>query len=156
MAKKVDPKGKGADKGKSAKTAPSKGVKAKKKSWTKVKVKDKLNNAVFLDAKSWENISKTAPKLQALTISIIADKYKVNGSVARRILTELHSKGLIRQAGDHHAKFTLYAGTQYAAKAPEPAKGGAKGGADAKAAKGAAKEAKADAKAVAATTEEKQ
>ena len=156
MAKKVDPKGKGKDAGKSAKTAPSKGVKAKKKSWTKVKVKDKLNNAVFLDAKSWENISKTAPKLQALTISIIADKYKVNGSVARRILTELHSKGLIRQAGDHHAKFTLYAGTQYAAKAPEPVKGGAK---DAKAAKGAAKDAKAeakDAKIVAAVTEEKQ
>ena len=144
MAKKVDPKGKGKDAGKSAKTAPSKGVKAKKKSWTKVKVKDKLNNAVFLDAKSWENISKTAPKLQALTVSIIADKYKVNGSVARRILTELHSKGLIRQAGDHHSKFTLYAGTQYAAKAPEPVKGAK--AQDAKAAKGAAKDAKADAK----------
>ncbi len=78
---------------------------------------------MFLDAKSWENISKTAPKLQALSISILADKYKVNGSVARKILSELHSKGLIRQAGDHHAKFNLYAGTQYAAKAPEPAKG---------------------------------
>ena len=64
MAKKVEPKGKGKD-AKSAKTAPSKGVKAKKKSWTKVKVKDKLNNAVFLDQKSWENISKTAFSLTA-------------------------------------------------------------------------------------------
>ena len=113
-----------------------------------MKVKDKLNNAVFLDAKSWENISKTAPKLQALTVSIIADKYKVNGSVARRVLTELHSKGLVRQAGDHHSKFTLYAGTQYQAKAAEPVKG------EKKAAGTDKKAVKADAKAAAAATTE--
>ena len=83
-------------------------------------------------------------------MSIIADKYKVNGSVARRVLTELHSKGLIRQAGDHHSKFTLYAGTQYAAKAAEPVKGEK---AAAKAGKAAEKkDAKAE-KAAAAATE---
>ena len=104
---------------------------------------------MFLDAKSWENISKTAPKLQALSISILADKYKVNGSVARKILSELHSKGLIRLQGDHHAKFNLYAGTQYAAKAPEPAKGEKKEAAKPADKKGA-KEKKEDAKAEAA------
>ena len=69
------------------------------------------------------------------------------------MLTELHSKGLIRQAGDHHSKFTLYAGTQYAAKAAEPVKGEKKApqGGDKKADK------KADTKAAAAApTEEKQ
>lgn len=94
----------------------NKGVKAKKKSWTKVKVKEKLNNAVFLDAKAYERITKEAPKVLALTVSIMCDKFKVNGSVARKALRDLHSKGLVKQCGEAHSKFTLYSGTQ--AKAP--------------------------------------
>ena len=39
------------------------GGKAKKKSWTKVKVKDKLNNAVILDAKLWQRIQTEVPKI---------------------------------------------------------------------------------------------
>jgi ribosomal protein S25 len=52
----------------------------------------------------------------ALTVSIVCDKFKVNGAVARWVLRDLHSKGLIKQCGDSHSSFTLYAGTQ--AKAP--------------------------------------
>lgn len=78
--------------------------------------------------------------------------------MARRILSELHNKGLIKQAGDHHSKFTLYAGTQYAAKAPEPAKGerkeAAAGKGDKKGAKGGDKAAAKDAPAEATTTEQ--
>jgi len=47
----------------------------------------------------------------------MCDKFKINGSVARKVLRELHKQGLIRQVGDHHASFTLYSGTQ--AKAAE-------------------------------------
>ena len=70
--------------------------KAKKKSWTKVKVKDKLNNAVILDAKQWDRITKEAPKIQYLSTSTMCDKFKVNGSVARKSLRELAAKNLIK------------------------------------------------------------
>ena len=100
QAKKVDPKAKAGKGGKAdAKKGAlpgGKGAKAKKKSWTKVKIKDKLNNAVFLDQKSYEKISKEAAKIQALTISIVCDKFKVNGSVARKVLKDLCSKGVVR------------------------------------------------------------
>ena len=49
-------------------------------------------------------------------MSIVCDKFKVNGSVARKVLKDLHSKGLVKQCGDAHSSFTLYSGTQ--AKAP--------------------------------------
>lgn len=90
----------------------NKGTKAKKKSWTKVKVKEKLNNAVFLDSKAYERITKEAPKILAITVSVLCDKFKINGSVARRLLRDLHSKGLIKQCSESHSKFTLYSGTQ--------------------------------------------
>ena len=51
----------------------------------------------------------------------MSDKFKINGSVARKVLRDLHSKNLIKQVGDHHSAFTLYAGTVL--KAPEPVKG---------------------------------
>ena len=117
------PKVKGKDAGKGGKgdkggktssaSAAKKGGKAKKKSWTKVKIKEKINNAVFLDAKAYERILKEAPKFLNLTVSIVSDKFKVNGSVARKVLRDLHSKNLIKQVGDRHSSFTLYTGTQH-------------------------------------------
>jgi small subunit ribosomal protein S25e len=123
MAKKQD-KGKDAkgDKGKTTKAGavPGKksgGAKAKKKSWTKVKVKEKLNNAVFLDQKAYERIVKDAPKFLTITVSELVNKFKVNGSVARKIIRDLSTKGLIRQVGDHNAAFSIYSGKE--AKLPE-------------------------------------
>eukprot|EP00347_Sterkiella_histriomuscorum_P008543 403344693 len=116
--------GKGDKGGKSSASAVNKkaGGKAKKKSWTKVKIKEKLNNAVFLDAKAYERIVKEAPKFQNLTVSIVSDKFKVNGAVARKVLRDLHAKALIKQVGDHHSSFTLYTGTQLKAAEAAPAK----------------------------------
>ena len=68
---------------------------------------------------------KEAPKFQNLTVSIVSDKFKVNGAVARKVLRDLHQKNLIRQVGDHHSSFTLYTGTQAkAGQAEAPAKKG--------------------------------
>lgn len=97
---------------KAASAKNQKGGKPKKKSWTKVKIKDKLNNAVFIDQKTYEKITKEAPRILTLTVSTMVDKFKVNGAVARRVLRDLHSKGLIKQCGDHNAHFTLYTGGQ--------------------------------------------
>mmetsp|Transcript_33721 Transcript_33721/g.24754 ORF Transcript_33721/g.24754 Transcript_33721/m.24754 type:complete len:142 (+) Transcript_33721:49-474(+) len=106
-----DAKGK-SDPKKAGAVSNKKGGKPKKKSWTKIKVKDKLNNACFIDAKAYEKIQKEAPKILTLTVYGVMDKYKVNGAVARRILRDLAAKGLIKVVGDSNAHFTLYTGAQ--------------------------------------------
>jgi small subunit ribosomal protein S25e len=98
------------------------GGKGKKKSWTKVKVKEKLNNAVFLDQKAYDRIIKEAPKIQMITINSMVEKLKVNGSIARASIKELATKGLIKPVGDQHNSFKLYTGAQYKAADPAEAK----------------------------------
>lgn len=61
-----------------------------------------MNHAVFLDAKQYEKISKEVPRMTVLTVAVLCDKFKVNGSVARKVLKDLTSKGLVKQAGDHN------------------------------------------------------
>ena len=86
------------------------GGKPKKKSWTKVKVKDKLNNAVFVDAKTFDKISKELGKQAVVTVATVCDKYKVNGAVARKVLRELTAKSILKIAGEANAHLTIYTG----------------------------------------------
>ena len=88
------------------------GAKAKKKSWTKTKVKEKLNNAVFLDDKQLERMIKEVPKILCVTRSVLIEKFKVGGAIARALIKDLNKKGLIRPLGDQHASFDLYSGIQ--------------------------------------------
>ena len=89
--------GKGKDKGKGGKVDPKKaaassnkkGAKPKKKSWTKVKVKDKLNNATVIDAKAYDKIQKDSQKGLVITVSSLMEKYKICGAVARRALRDM-------------------------------------------------------------------
>lgn len=94
----------------------------------------------------------------AITVFVLSNSYKVNGAVARKVLRDFASKGLIKQVGDHNAHFTLYTGSQakIVDKTEEVAKGGAKKGADKGAAdkKGAAEKKGAEKKAPAAGGEE--
>merc|ERR1712087_807025 len=92
--------------------AKKSGAKAKKKSWTKVKVKDKLNNEVFLDKKRYEKFCNEIPKIRTITRAIIIEKYKVNGSVARALIADLARQGKIEAMGTQHSKFSLHRGTQ--------------------------------------------
>merc|ERR1719194_50608 len=115
-AKGKDAKGKDAKgKGPVKKVDPLKKAgktKAKKKSWTKVKVKDKLNNDVFLDEKRWAKMQQEIPKILCITRGALCDKYKVNGSIARAIIKELHKQGTIKRVGDPCAEFDLFSGVQ--------------------------------------------
>ena len=92
--------------------AGGKGGKAKKKSWTKVKVKEKLNNAVYLDEKQYERMLKEVPKILCITRAMLCEKFKVGGSVARALIKDLNKKGLIKPIGDQHHSFDLYSGIQ--------------------------------------------
>merc|ERR1711923_279812 len=96
-AKKADPKG-GAKGGKTA-AKPKKdgagGGKAKKKKWSKGKVRDKLNNLVLFDKATYDKLLKEAPTYKLITPSIVSERLKVRGSLARKALIQLEKEGKI-------------------------------------------------------------
>merc|ERR1712046_936 len=108
-----------------------------KKSWTKVKVKEKLNNAVLLEERQYEKLLKEVPKILCITRAMLCEKFKVGGSVARALIKDLADKGLITPIGQQHRAFSLYKGKEAktatekaAAEAAEADKSKKKGKAD--------------------------
>lgn len=83
-----------------------------------------------MEAKNFDKMTKDLPKIAVLTVAILCEKYKINGSVARKILREFTTKGLIKQVGDHNQHITVYTGTQVGKaeqkEAPEEKKAGKK------------------------------
>ena len=69
--------------------------------WSKGKVKEKLANLVLFDKTTYEKMLTDVPKQKLITPSIISEKLKVNGSLARKAVRELVSKGLIRPVLTH-------------------------------------------------------
>ena len=69
--------------------------------WSKGKVKEKLSNLVLFDKASYEKMITDIPKQRLITPSIISEKLKVNGSLARKAVKELVSKELIRPIMTH-------------------------------------------------------
>merc|ERR1711871_117390 len=80
---------------------PSGGGKAKKKKWSKGKVKEKGVNNVFFDKALYDKCVNEVPKFKLITPSIISERMRVNGSLARRTIKDLMAKGLIRQVSAH-------------------------------------------------------
>lgn len=80
------------------------GGKAKKKKWSKGKVRDKLNNQILFDAPTYEKLYKEVPQYKLITPSVVSERLKIRGSLARRALIELRDKGLIKQVIQHHAQ----------------------------------------------------
>merc|ERR1711872_846452 len=80
------------------------GGKAKKKKWSKGKVRDKLNNLVLFDKQTYDKLYKEVPSYKLITPSVVSERLKVTGSLARRGLKELLAKGLIRKVVKHHAQ----------------------------------------------------
>merc|ERR1739845_109169 len=80
------------------------GGKAKKKKWSKGKTRDKLNNLVLFDKPTYDKLLKEVPTYKLITPSIVSERLKVRGSLARKALNELVQKGLIRQVVQHHAQ----------------------------------------------------
>uniref|UniRef100_A0A1B0BL72 40S ribosomal protein S25 n=1 Tax=Glossina palpalis gambiensis TaxID=67801 RepID=A0A1B0BL72_9MUSC len=79
----------------------SSGGKAKKKKWSKGKVRDKLNNQVLFDKVTYEKLIKEVPIYKLITPSVVSERLKIRGSLAKRALIELREKGLIRQVVQH-------------------------------------------------------
>ena len=73
--------------------------------WSKGKVKEKLANLVLFDKTTYEKMLTDVPKQRLITPSIISEKLKVNGSLARKAVKELISKNLIRPILTHASTF---------------------------------------------------
>merc|ERR1711893_237861 len=80
------------------------GGKAKKKKWSKGKVRDKLNNLVLFDEVTYDKMLKEVPSYKLITPSVVSERMKISGSLARRALDDMHQKGIIRQVVKHHSQ----------------------------------------------------
>ncbi|KAL7033522.1 hypothetical protein ACKWTF_007626 [Chironomus riparius] len=80
------------------------GGKAKKKKWSKGKVRDKLNNQVLFDKATYDKLYKEVPQYKLITPSVVSERLKVRGSLAKKALIELRDKGLIKQVVHHNAQ----------------------------------------------------
>ena len=61
--------------------------------WSKGKVRDKLNNLILFDKATYEKMLKEVPSYKLITPSVVSERLKVRGSLAKQALRELHSKG---------------------------------------------------------------
>mmetsp|Transcript_10118 Transcript_10118/g.22244 ORF Transcript_10118/g.22244 Transcript_10118/m.22244 type:complete len:114 (-) Transcript_10118:64-405(-) len=84
------------------------GGRSKKKKWSKGKVKEKLANMVMFDKPTYEKMMKEIPKAKLITPSVVSERLKVNGSVARAAIRHLEEKGLVQHVGDKHAAQMIY------------------------------------------------
>merc|ERR1711931_240314 len=80
------------------------GGKAKKKKWSKGKVRDKLNNLILFDQATYDKLYKEVPSYKLITPSVVSERLKIRGSLARAALNELLQKGLIKEVVKHHAQ----------------------------------------------------
>jgi small subunit ribosomal protein S25e len=88
-----------------ASQAASKNAKgAKKKKWSKGKVKEKANNIVLFDQDTYDKLYKEVPKYKLITPSILAERLHINGSLARQAIKELMAKDQIRMVSQHSSQ----------------------------------------------------
>merc|ERR1712088_151623 len=80
------------------------GGKAKKKKWSKGKSRDKLNNLVLFDKNTYDKLYKEVPTYKLITPSIVSERLKVRGSLARRALDEMEGRGLIKKVSAHRSQ----------------------------------------------------
>lgn len=87
--------------------APAAGAKKQKKKWSKGKVKDKAQHAVILDKTTAEKLYKDVQSYRLVTVAVLVDRMKINGSLARQCLLDLEEKGMIKPVTTH-SKMKIY------------------------------------------------
>ena len=78
--------------------------KGKKKKWSKGKMKEKVNNLVLFDQPTYDKLLAEVPKYKMITTSILCDRLRLNGSLARAAIRELLTKGLIKPIAQHSSQ----------------------------------------------------
>ncbi len=77
--------------------AAAAGGKKSKKKWSKGKVKDKAQHLVVLDQEKYDRIVKETPTYRFISVSVLVDRLKIGGSVARSAIKKLEEDGLIKR-----------------------------------------------------------
>ena len=70
---------------------------------SKGKVKDKAQHAVILDKATSDKLQKDVQSYRLITVAVLVDRLKINGSVARMALADLEEKGVIKRVVKHSA-----------------------------------------------------
>ena len=83
--------------------------KGSKKKWTTGKVKDKLNHSVLLEPKQFKEIEKALPSMKLITLSTVAEKFKVVHSIARQLIRYFAAQKKIELV-DYHQQCPVYTG----------------------------------------------
>uniref|UniRef100_A0A166GFS2 40S ribosomal protein S25 n=1 Tax=Daucus carota subsp. sativus TaxID=79200 RepID=A0A166GFS2_DAUCS len=72
--------------------------------WSKGKQKEKVNNMVLFDKATYDKLLSEAPKFKLITPSILSDRLRINGSLARRAIRDLMARGSIRMVSVHSSQ----------------------------------------------------
>jgi small subunit ribosomal protein S25e len=104
MGAKKDPKATSKTPAKTPKKKEGGGGKAKKKKWSKGKSRDKLQNLVLFDKNTYDKLYKEVPAYKLITPSIVSERLKIRGSLARKALKEMEDKNLIRCVVSHRSQ----------------------------------------------------
>ena len=56
-----------------------------------------------MDKATMDKLMKEVPTYKLITIGVLIDRLRVNGSVARRALSDLEGKGIIKKVSQHAA-----------------------------------------------------
>ncbi|MGF2470434.1 eS25 family ribosomal protein, partial [Ralstonia pseudosolanacearum] len=75
--------------------------KGKKKKWSKGKQKEKVNNAVLFEKAQYEKLLAEVPKYKMISQSVLSDRLRIGGSLARAAIKDLEAKGLIKPLVKH-------------------------------------------------------
>ena len=88
---------------KEKKAAAAKAGGAKKKKWSKGKVREKLDNAVYFTEEKFVKMKQEIPKMKYITSARVSDHLKCNCSLARQVINLLESEGAIERVVRHQA-----------------------------------------------------
>ena len=70
-------------------------------------VKDKAQHAVLLDKTTSDKLNKDVQSYRLITVATLVDRLKINGSLARKALTDLEERGVIKKVVGH-SKMQIY------------------------------------------------
>lgn len=105
-------------------------------------MKEKKNNAAILMPKEYDTAIKEIPRMKAITIATVSEKFRITGSLANRLIMKLAKEGVLSKVV-RSKMFVLYRKSKKQIALEEELKKKAEEEAEAKA---AAKKAAADAK----------
>lgn len=77
------------------------GGKKGKKKWNKGKVKDKAQHLIALDQEKFDRLMKEVPTYKYVSVSVLVDRLKIGGSLARVALRQLEADGIITPVVKH-------------------------------------------------------